>query len=173
MSLKNFRDGRICSLPNFRLQKGVAAVEMGLMTMFLVITAGIATEFGRAIFQYDTLSKSARSAARYLATRAPSAIVAVQNQYILETKNIALCGVAASCSGQPSVVPNLTAAHIQASTADTNAALNSISTGGFGTFDIVTVTISPAGSSYRFTTFMPVILSFNFGPISVTMPRAS
>ena len=156
-----------------RWQRGVAAVEMGVMTMFLLTTAGIATEFGRAIFQYDSLAKSARSAARYLATRAPSSVVAVQNQYILEAKNIALCGFAASCSGQPSVIPNLTAAHIQASTSDTNAALNSISTGGFGTFDIVTVTISPVGSSYTFVTFMPQILSFNFGPISVTMPRAS
>jgi Flp pilus assembly protein TadG len=159
--------------PRPRFQQGVAAVEMGLLTMFLVVTTGIVTEYGRAIFEYDSLAKSARSAARYLATRAPSTVASVQNQYILEARNIALCGVAASCTGQPTIVPNLTIAHIQAVTADSNLALANISTGGFGTFDIVTVTISPVGSSYSFVTLMPLIPTFTFGPISVTMPRVA
>lgn len=152
-----------------RLQQGVAAVEMGLMTMFLVTTAGVATEFGRAISQYDTLAKSARSAARYLATHNSTDVIQ-QALYRNQAQNIALCGVLTCGVGVPPVVPNLTATHILVSTPDNSAALANISTGGFGTLDIVTVTISP-GSNFPFTSLMlGIIPSFNFGPISVTMP---
>lgn len=51
--------------------RGVAAVEFAfvLIPMILLVT-GVA-EFGRAIYQYEALTKATRNAARYLATYLP------------------------------------------------------------------------------------------------------
>ena len=46
-------------------QRGVAAVEFALLLALLLIPLGYgATEFGRAFYQYNTLLKATRSAAR-------------------------------------------------------------------------------------------------------------
>lgn len=51
-------------------QRGVAMVELAIvLPLLLAICFGI-TEFGRAIYTYNTLAKSARDAARYLSTQA-------------------------------------------------------------------------------------------------------
>jgi Flp pilus assembly protein TadG len=158
-----------------RSQRGVAAVEMGLMTLILVVAAGGAVELGRAIFLYDTLAKSARAAARFLATSDIST-TALETAAINGAKNIALCGQPASC-GTVTVVPDLIAANIQARTSTSTAELADVSAGvsgtiNYGTIDLVTVTISPVGSSYSFVSQVPgIIPNFNFAPISVTMPR--
>ncbi|HEU4924296.1 MAG TPA: TadE family protein, partial [Burkholderiales bacterium] len=45
-------------------QQGLALIELGIILALLVaITFGI-TEFGRAIYQYNTLAKAARDGAR-------------------------------------------------------------------------------------------------------------
>ena len=51
-----------------RRQKGVAIVEFALILPFLLLLTFITTEFGRAIWEYNTLTKSVRDAARYLST---------------------------------------------------------------------------------------------------------
>ena len=48
-------------------QRGAIAVEFGLVTLIIVPLALGVVEFGRALYAYDTLTKSVRSAARYLA----------------------------------------------------------------------------------------------------------
>jgi len=59
-------------LPSRRKMQGVAAVELGIIMIPLVaLFAGLA-EFGHAIYQYETLTKSTRDAARYLSTYLPS-----------------------------------------------------------------------------------------------------
>src|SRR5437762_4286803 len=51
-------------------QKGVALVELAItLSLLLAITFAV-TEFGRAIYTYNTLAKSTRDAARYLSTQA-------------------------------------------------------------------------------------------------------
>jgi hypothetical protein len=52
-------------------QKGVAAVEFAiLLPLLLLIVFGI-TEFGRALYAYNTLVKATRDAARYYAIQQP------------------------------------------------------------------------------------------------------
>jgi hypothetical protein len=58
-------------------QQGVALIELGLiLTLLVAITFGI-TEFGRAIYQYNTLAKAARDGARFLSVRDPAAPVSI------------------------------------------------------------------------------------------------
>jgi len=45
-------------------QRGVAAIEFGLLAVVLVLISFGITEFGRAFYQYNTLLKSTRAAAR-------------------------------------------------------------------------------------------------------------
>ncbi|SOZ37186.1 TadE/TadG family type IV pilus assembly protein [Cupriavidus neocaledonicus] len=57
--------------PTSKRQRGVAAVEFGiLLAPMLLMACGVA-EFGRAIYQYDTLTKATRTAARYLSQFSP------------------------------------------------------------------------------------------------------
>ncbi|NMG00003.1 pilus assembly protein [Aromatoleum toluolicum] len=53
-------------LPSAKNQRGVAAVELALVIIFLLLlTAGI-VEFGRAFWYYDALTKATRDGARML-----------------------------------------------------------------------------------------------------------
>ncbi|WP_269504979.1 TadE/TadG family type IV pilus assembly protein [Burkholderia sp. IMCC1007] len=52
--------------------RGVAAVEFALVLMPMVVLATGVAEFGRAIYQYETLTKATRNAARYLSVYLPS-----------------------------------------------------------------------------------------------------
>lgn len=52
-------------------QSGVAIVEFALVLPLLLILTLITTEYGRALYQYNTLAKSVRDAARYLSTQNP------------------------------------------------------------------------------------------------------
>ena len=52
---------------NARKNRGVAAVELALLApIFLVVLMAVA-EFGHALYQYNTLTKTVRDAAQYLA----------------------------------------------------------------------------------------------------------
>lgn len=52
-------------------QTGGAIVEFALIMPLLLILVFITTEFGRAMYQYNTLAKSVRDAVRYLSTQSP------------------------------------------------------------------------------------------------------
>ena len=52
--------------------RGVAAVEFALVLMPMVVLATGVAEFGRAIYQYETLTKGTRDAARYLSLYLPT-----------------------------------------------------------------------------------------------------
>jgi hypothetical protein len=54
-----------------RKQHGVALVEFALILPFLLMLSIITFEFGRAIWQYNQLTKSVRDAARYLSIQTP------------------------------------------------------------------------------------------------------
>ena len=60
-------------------QRGVASVEFALVLPFLLILTFITTEFGRAIWEYNTLAKSVRDSARYLSIKTPEDPVAIAN----------------------------------------------------------------------------------------------
>src|SRR5919112_1011008 len=101
---------RMTRLTKFvRCERGTQMIEFAIVfPMLLVLFAGT-TELGRLFYQYTTLAKGTRAAARYLSTQ--------QNVGTSTTaaKNIVLCGNAAGCggTGQPAVMlPNLNANNI-------------------------------------------------------------
>ncbi|RQR37273.1 MULTISPECIES: TadE/TadG family type IV pilus assembly protein [unclassified Burkholderia] len=52
--------------------RGVAAVEFALVLMPMIVLATGVAEFGRAIYQYETITKATRNAARYLSVFLPT-----------------------------------------------------------------------------------------------------
>lgn len=78
-----------------RRQHGAALVEFALILPFLLLLAMITTEFGRAIYQYNTIVKSVRQAARYLSVQSP-------NTRVVEGKNLVVYGNIAG-TGSPLV----------------------------------------------------------------------
>lgn len=68
-----------------KLQRGVALVEFALMLPFLLLLSMTAAEFGRAIWQYNVLTKSVRDAARYLTLQTPGT-------HITQARNLAVYG---------------------------------------------------------------------------------
>jgi hypothetical protein len=144
-------------------QRGVALVELGISIFVLItITFGI-TEFGRAIYQYNTLAKAARDAARFLSTRDPTDTAA---------KNQAKCLVVyghPACTGTP-LVPGLTLAHV--SICDPLACpANHAAQGSAPVVSLVTVSIGgPNATPYTFDSVASFIVpDFQFSPIAVTM----
>ena len=57
--------------PIKRQSRGVAAVEFGLLITPMVLMLFGATEFGRAIYTYNTLDKTVRDAVRHLSQHGP------------------------------------------------------------------------------------------------------
>lgn len=145
-------------------QGGVAAVEFAILFIPLIFMAFGTTELGRALYEYDTLAKSARNAARYLTTLAPGNGFAT-------AKNLAVYGNEAGTG--PALAPGLTTDMVQicdssfdnATCPDHSAAVN-----GAGV-NLVTITID----DYPFSPVVSLVNlgfglgPFTFGPISVTM----
>ncbi|MGG7054681.1 TadE/TadG family type IV pilus assembly protein [Nitrosomonas sp. ANs5] len=92
----------------FRLRKrmqGAVAVEMALLLVpMLVLVFGVA-EFGRALYQYNTLAKSVRTAVRHLSQYNPSD-AARYTQAQNEARCLAVHGNL-TCNG-PALAPGLT-----------------------------------------------------------------
>ncbi|QYY30850.1 pilus assembly protein [Cupriavidus pinatubonensis] len=87
-------------------QRGVAAVEFGiLLAPMILMVCGVA-EFGRAIYQYDTLTKATRSATRYLSQFSPDDVTYPTGA----AKCLAAYGNT-TCAGQP-LAPGLTTAMV-------------------------------------------------------------
>ena len=134
-------------------QKGVAIVEFALILPFLLLLTFITTEFGRAVWEYNTLTKSVRDAARYLSIQTPGT-------HIAEARNLMVYGNLQG-SGTPLAlglstlnVPNPTW-----QTAGTNPVINT-----------VTVRISGYTFNSMFTTVLGVPFgAFTFSDITATM----
>lgn len=158
-------------------QRGVAAVETALLTLFLISIAIGVAEFGRAIFYFESLAKGARAAARYAVVFKSS-----RTNFAAEARNLALCGLTSCPVNGTRIAPGLTLSNISVSfggpggtAALTNVAAETTGVSPatplyYGTMDLVTVTISPTTSPYNF----PLITGFFVGsialrPISVTM----
>ncbi|HEY2962449.1 MAG TPA: TadE/TadG family type IV pilus assembly protein [Pyrinomonadaceae bacterium] len=90
-----------------RNERGGALAELAILIPFLVLMVAAVSELGRLFQTFDTLSKSTRSAARYLTT------VAYTDDSITKTKNMALCGKAvADCGATAPLAPGLTISNI-------------------------------------------------------------
>lgn len=92
--------------PRLRRQRGVALVEFALVLPLLLLLVFGITEFSRALFEYDTLAKATRDAARYLTTTAPGDPTA---------RGVATCLAvygSTTCGGTP-LAPGLTTAMVR------------------------------------------------------------
>jgi Flp pilus assembly protein TadG len=72
-------------------QNGVALVEFALVLPLLLLLSVFAIEFGRAIWEYNTVTKSVRDAARYLSIQTPGTKV-LQAQRLMVYGNLAGAG---------------------------------------------------------------------------------
>lgn len=148
-----------------RHQRGAAAVELGiLMAVLLPLTFGT-TELGRAIYQYNTLCKASRDAARYLSSQGPgdAADIAIA-QCLAVYGNMA-------CTGSV-LAPGLTAAMVEVCDSSNCPGTHQNQPTGSGVINLVTVTIN----GYQFTPAVPFNLfgalngaTLDFSPISTTM----
>jgi len=78
-----------------RLQKGVAILEFTIALPLLLLLMLATVEFGRALSQYDTLTKAVRDSCRYVASKAAvgtTSVVSVTPQLQTEGGNLAAYG---------------------------------------------------------------------------------
>ncbi len=152
-------------------QRGAIAVEFAfLLIPLLVMLTGI-TEFGRAMYYYNSLAKAARDAARLMSTQTPS-----DPDYaaLRETARCTLVYGNSSCTGE-SLVPGLTPGMV--SFCDPVACPGthlSVPT-GTGAANLVTVTIGGPNNPYVFQSMAPFVPqlfgveNISFAAISITM----
>jgi Flp pilus assembly pilin Flp len=88
-----------------RNERGGTLAELAILIPFLILMLAAVTELGRLFQTFTTLSKSTRTAARYLTT------VTYTDDHIKFAQNMAVCGKT-DCTGAASVMPGLKAANI-------------------------------------------------------------
>ena len=150
------------SAANRNTMQGAVAVELALLLIPLIIMAFGVAEFGRAIYQYNTLVKTVRDAGRLLSQHNPDDLVNYP-QYVGEAKCLAVYGTI-DCSGQ-ALAPGLTEDMVSISSSTMVSAAGT-------TIDLVEVSIT--GYTFDFI-FNPLVFfgnsdaSISFGPIQTTM----
>lgn len=149
-------------------QAGVAAVELALILVpMLVLCLGIA-ELGRALYQYDGVVKAGRGAARYLTLQSLSQ-AASYNAAVAVAKSLAVCGKNSCAASDPRLVAGLD--DVSQVSVDKYPNVPT----GKGTASLVLVTIS----GVRFTSILPgpsLLIRFvdskggiAFAPATITM----
>ena len=73
-------------------QRGIATVEMALVTPFLLIMMLVSFEFSRVFMDFNTLTKSVRDAARYAADDAFDGAGNIDTGILANAKNLAVYG---------------------------------------------------------------------------------
>lgn len=141
-----------------RWMLGVAAVELGLtMAPVLILTFGV-TEYGRAIYTYNTIDKAARDAARYMTAPPPGS-----SDPAADARNLVVYGNVQG-SGSP-LAPGLSTGMVDICRACDGAHI-AVPTGS-GVVNLVTVRIS--GYVYNSIVTYVAPATLNFSDISVTM----
>jgi Flp pilus assembly protein TadG len=152
--------------PSTKRQSGVAAVELAIVMIPLTFMAFGATEFGRALYQYDTLVKSTRDAVRFLSTQA-----AGDPDDVTTAKCLAVYGTT-DCTGS-AVVPGLTLAMVDVCDASLCPTTHQSVSTGTGTINIVSVYIGRQ-TPFTFESAVPFVTNnLNFNVISATMRQIS
>ncbi len=159
--------------PRKKRQQGVAAVEFALVLVPLLIIAFGAVEYGRAIYHYNTLVKSTRSAVRW-ASLAPATSPGYAT-FVSQAKCLAVHGNTA-CDGSP-LASGLTLANVKLCdqsnwaecTGATQGAYQQVPLTGGSNMNLVAVRIS--GYTYSFLG-LPLVTpssSVTFGDIEAVM----
>lgn len=104
-------------------QRGMAMVELAITLPLLALLMLTFGEFGRMLFQYNSLMQASRDAGRFAAAQAWNATlgtVSLSSSLISQTQNVAVYGVPANPNGYPPVVSGLTTGNVQVSTVGTD-----------------------------------------------------
>lgn len=133
-------------------QRGVAIIEFALILPLLLLMTFVVTEFGRAIYQYNILTKSVRDAARYLSTQSPGT-------HATEAQNLIVYGNTGG-TGTPLAL-GLTTSHVSAPTWTT--------AGGAPVINVVTVQVS----GYQFQSIFATAFGLPFGTVTYSDIRAT
>lgn len=160
--------------PSGQIQRGAISVEFAILLVPLLMIAFGITEFGRAIYHYNILTKAVRDAARYLTTQSPgdtAAQAAAKNLVVYGTTTVA---------DQP-LLPGLNVNMVKIcdkldATACPGEQHSTVATGaGTGAINLVTVNVGGVGAlPYTFNFLAPYVSpspSINFGRIHITMQQ--
>ena len=136
-------------------QQGAALIELALSIPFMIMLSMIVIEFGRALYEYNTVTKSVRDAVRYLSANTP-------NTLCPDAQNLVVYGT--TTAGSQPLAPGLKTSAVSCSW-QTTGALPLINT--------VTVTVT----GYHFTSPISSVFGLqlftnggiNFGSITATM----
>lgn len=90
----------------FKNERGGTIAELAILIPFLAVMLGAVTEIGRFFQTYTAVSKSTRTAARYLSNHAFT--VDEQNK----AKNLVVCGKLTACAESERFVKNLAAENV-------------------------------------------------------------
>lgn len=155
-------------------QKGVALIELAITLPLLLAIFFAVTEFGRAIYTYNTLAKATRDASRYLTTKTAGDTSAWET-----ARNLVVYGTPSA--GTTPLVPALAASMVAICDASIAACESNKNQGGNPLINTVTVAVT----GYQFTPIMDLlaftrfytegnsgITSITFGDISVTMRQS-
>lgn len=103
---------------NNKSSRGVIAVEVALLLPILIVLALSIAEFGRAIYQYNTLTKSVRDAARFISQYDPDNPTSYGDK-VDEAKQLAVYGMG-NMSKVP-LVPGLSVDKVKVIPSDLNS----------------------------------------------------
>ncbi len=156
-------------------QRGAAAVEFALVLVPLLIIAFGAAEYGRAFYQFNTLVKSVRGAARMVASTS-----AVSNGYsgvVDNAKCLAVYGNV-DCTGK-ALAPGLTTSHVKVCDrgnhdgcpGSAESDYLAVNVGGIN-IDLVEVRISGYTYQYLGLPFVTPQTSVNFSTIAAVMMQS-
>lgn len=137
-------------------QRGAAIIEFALILPLLLVLTMATTEFGRAIYQYNTIVKSLRQAARYLSVQTPGTMTA-------EAKNLVVFGNIAGSGTE--LVPGLTVSQVATPTWATRGSNPLINT--------VTITVTGYKFHSLFVSVFGVVFADTAGKIAFSDISAS
>ncbi len=156
-------------------QRGVAAVEFALVLLPLLIIAFGAAEYGRAFYQFNTLVKSVRGAARIVAST--SAVSSSYAGVVDNAKCLAVYGNV-DCTGS-ALAPGLTTTNVKVCDrvnhdgcpGSAESDYLSVNAGGIS-IDLVEVRISGYTYQYIGLPFVTPQSSVNFSTIAAVMMQS-
>lgn len=139
--------------------RGVAAVEFALLLTPMILMMFGATEFGRAIYTYNTLDKTVRDAVRHLSQHGPGDAT-IQ----AEARCLAVFGNT-TCQA-PAIAPGLVVGSVTLCDAISCPGTHAAQPTGSGVVNLVTVSIV----NYAYSSLVQFVMpDLNFNNISVTM----
>jgi Flp pilus assembly protein TadG len=146
-------------------QRGVALVEFALILPLLLILTFITTEFGRALYEYDSVAKSVRVAARYLSTQNA-------NSHQAQAQNLTIYGYVTPPSGATPLAPGLAGMGLCPSGTTPTSPCVGVSWSDVGSSPVIkAVTVSVHG--YQFRSIFTTAFGLTFGTVNYSDIQAT